>query len=67
MIDLNHLCENLGKRVVLRGDVLSLVQTEDKIVLAFCPFSGIKKIKDYYKTANYEIILYSIILASFLD
>ena len=59
MIDLNHLWENLRKRVVLRGDVLSLLLTKDKVYLAFCPFPGIEMTKNYYKTANYEINLHS--------
>ena len=32
--------------------------TIDKVVLACCPFPGIKMTKNYYKTANYEINLH---------
>ena len=38
---------------------MSLLLTKDKVVLAFCPFPGIKMTKNDYKTANYEINLHS--------
>ena len=38
---------------------MSLLLTKDKVVLAFCPFPGIKMTKNYYKTVNYEINLHS--------